>query len=74
MFTKQKREKYEAAIKEIEELHNQGRPILVGTASIETSEHLSALLKKKGIKHHVLNAKHHEKEAEIIAQAGRIEL
>jgi len=69
---KTKREKYEAAIKEIEELHNQGRPILVGTASIETSEHLSALLKKKGIKHHVLNAKHHEKEAEIIAQAGRI--
>lgn len=58
---KTKREKYEAAIKEIEELHNQGRPILVGTASIETSEHLSALLKKKGIKHHVLNAKHHEK-------------
>ncbi|WP_457621707.1 preprotein translocase subunit SecA [Persephonella sp.] len=69
---KTKREKYEAAIKEIEELHKQGRPILVGTASIETSEHLSALLKKKGIKHHVLNAKHHEKEAEIIAQAGRI--
>ncbi len=69
---KTKREKYEAAIKEIEELHKLGRPILVGTASIETSEHLSALLKKKGIKHHVLNAKHHEKEAEIIAQAGRI--
>ncbi|WP_456401167.1 preprotein translocase subunit SecA [Persephonella sp.] len=69
---KTKKEKFEAAIKEIEELHNQGRPILVGTASIETSEHLSGLLKKRGIKHHVLNAKHHEKEAEIIAQAGRI--
>ncbi len=69
---KTKKEKYEAAIKEIEELHKQGRPVLVGTASIETSEHLSALLKKKGIKHHVLNAKHHEKEAEIIAQAGRL--
>ncbi|WP_457640996.1 preprotein translocase subunit SecA [Persephonella sp.] len=69
---KTKKEKYEAAIKEIEELHKLGRPILVGTASIETSEHLSALLKKRGIKHHVLNAKHHEKEAEIIAQAGRI--
>ncbi len=69
---KTKKEKYEAAIKEIEELHKQGRPVLVGTASIETSEHLSALLKKRGIKHHVLNAKHHEKEAEIIAQAGRV--
>ncbi len=69
---KTKKEKFDAAIKEIEQLHKQGRPILVGTASIETSEHLSALLKKKGIKHHVLNAKHHEKEAEIIAQAGRI--
>ena len=69
---KTKKEKYEAAIKEIEELHKQGRPVLVGTASIETSEHLSALLKKRGIKHHVLNAKHHEKEAEIIAQAGRL--
>ncbi|SNZ10602.1 preprotein translocase subunit SecA [Persephonella hydrogeniphila] len=69
---KTKKEKFDAALKEIEELHKQGRPILVGTASIETSEQLSALLKKKGIKHHVLNAKHHEKEAEIIAQAGRI--
>ncbi|RMD46910.1 MAG: preprotein translocase subunit SecA, partial [Aquificota bacterium] len=69
---KTKKEKYEAAINEIVELHKQGRPILVGTASIETSEHLSGLLKKRGIKHHVLNAKNHEKEAEIIAQAGRI--
>ncbi|WP_297473577.1 preprotein translocase subunit SecA [Persephonella sp.] len=69
---KTKKEKFEAALKEIEQLHKLGRPILVGTASIETSEQLSALLKKKGIKHHVLNAKHHEKEAEIIAQAGRI--
>ena len=69
---KTKKEKFEAALKEIEQLHKLGRPILVGTASIETSEQLSSLLKKKGIKHHVLNAKHHEKEAEIIAQAGRI--
>ena len=48
-----------------------GRPVLVGTATIETSEHMSALLQKEGIEHKVLNAKFHEKEAEIIAQAGR---
>ena len=72
LIYKTKKEKFTQAIEEIEELHNQGRPILVGTASIETSEYLSSLLKKKGIKHHVLNAKNHAKEAEIIAQAGRI--
>jgi preprotein translocase subunit SecA len=65
------REKFEAVVKEIEELNRVGRPVLVGTISIEKSEHLSALLKKHGIKHVVLNAKYHEREAEIVAQAGR---
>ncbi|MBM4137151.1 MAG: preprotein translocase subunit SecA [Nitrospira sp.] len=63
--------KFNAVIKEIEELHTRGQPVLVGTISIEKSELLSHLLKKKGISHSVLNAKYHEKEAEIIAQAGR---
>ena len=58
--------------KRIAELTKIGRPILVGTISIEKSEYLSALLKKMGIKHNVLNAKHHEREAYIIAQAGRV--
>ncbi|MCP2520167.1 preprotein translocase subunit SecA [Candidatus Aminicenantes bacterium AC-335-K20] len=66
-----KKEKWEAVVKEIEECHKIGRPVLVGTTSIENSEHLSSLLRKRGIKHVVLNAKHHEREAEIIAQAGR---
>ncbi|OGP92657.1 MAG: preprotein translocase subunit SecA [Deltaproteobacteria bacterium RBG_16_48_10] len=65
-------EKFRAAVREIEELHRAGRPVLVGTISIEKSERLSHLLKKKGIPHNVLNAKHHEREAEIIAQAGRV--
>lgn len=64
-------EKYAAIINDIKEGMAQGRPILVGTATIETSEHMSALLTKEGIEHKVLNAKFHEKEAEIIAQAGR---
>ncbi|HEY5907791.1 MAG TPA: preprotein translocase subunit SecA, partial [Vicinamibacteria bacterium] len=64
-------EKYEAVVKEIEELNATGRPVLVGTISIEKSEHLSALLKREGIRHVVLNAKYHEREAEIVAQAGR---
>jgi preprotein translocase subunit SecA len=64
-------EKFEAVVKEIQELHDSGRPVLVGTISIEKSEHLSSLLKKAGIKHVVLNAKYHEREAEIVAQAGR---
>ncbi len=63
--------KFEAVIKEIEELHKMGRPVLVGTRSIEKSEILSRMLRKRGIKHNVLNAKHHEKEAQIIAQAGK---
>lgn len=64
-------EKYAAIIADIKESMTQGRPVLVGTATIETSEHMSNLLKKEGIDHKVLNAKYHEKEAEIIAQAGR---
>src|SRR5213594_2927314 len=65
------REKFEAVVGEIKEIHESGRPVLVGTISIEKSEHLSELLKKHGIKHVVLNAKYHEREAEIVAQAGR---
>ena len=64
-------EKFNAAIEEIKELHKEKRPVLVGTISIEKSELLSRFLSRTGIKHHVLNAKHHEKEAEIIAQAGQ---
>lgn len=63
-------EKYAAIIADIKESMTHGRPVLVGTATIETSEHMSNLLKKEGIDHKVLNAKYHEKEAEIIAQAG----
>lgn len=63
-------EKYAAIIADIKETLKQGRPVLVGTATIETSEHMSNLLHKEGIEHKVLNAKYHEKEAEIIAQAG----
>jgi preprotein translocase subunit SecA len=65
------REKFNAVEHEIEELHESGRPVLVGTISIEKSEELSVLLKKAGIRHVVLNAKYHEHEAEIVAQAGR---
>jgi preprotein translocase subunit SecA len=65
------KEKYFAAADEIQKLHANNQPILVGTTSIEKSERLSELLKKKNIKHVVLNAKYHEKEAEIVAQAGR---
>jgi preprotein translocase subunit SecA len=65
------REKFDAVVKEIQGLHQAGRPVLVGTISIEKSEQLSTLLKKAGIKHVVLNAKYHEREAEIVAQAGR---
>jgi preprotein translocase subunit SecA len=63
-------EKYEAILDQIEECHKRGQPMLVGTVSIEKSEHLSGLLKKRKIKHSVLNARHHEQEAAIIAQAG----
>ena len=64
-------EKFRAVVEEIRELHEKGQPVLVGTISIEKSERLSGLLKKAGVKHVVLNAKYHEKEAEIVAQAGR---
>ena len=64
-------EKYEAIVEEIRDIQEKGAPILVGTASIESSELLSGLLKKAGIRHSVLNAKFHEQEAEIIAQAGK---
>jgi len=69
---KSRREKFEAALDEIVELHKKGQPVLVGTISIDVSEALSKKLKKRGIKHEVLNAKNHEKEAEIIAQAGQM--
>ena len=65
-----KNEKYRAVIREIEAAHAKGQPVLVGTITIETSELISALLKKKGIQHEVLNAKFHEREAEIVALAG----
>jgi preprotein translocase subunit SecA len=64
-------EKFEAIADEIRDCHQRGQPVLVGTVTIEKSEKLSRLLKKRGIKHNVLNAKFHEKEAEIVAQAGR---
>ncbi len=68
---KTEREKFEAVVKEIEELHKKGQPVLVGTVSIAKSEVVSSFLKKRGVPHSVLNAKHHQREAEIIAQAGR---
>ncbi len=66
-----KKEKDVAVIAEIKDCHERGQPVLVGTISIEDSEHLSKLLKREGVPHHVLNAKQHEREAEIVAQAGR---
>ena len=65
------KEKFNAIVDEIVELNKKGQPMLVGTISIENSEKLSHMLKKRGVKHHVLNAKHHEKEAEIVAAAGK---
>ncbi|MEW5921951.1 MAG: preprotein translocase subunit SecA [Bacillota bacterium] len=66
------RGKFSAVVDEIAARHEQGQPVLVGTISIEKSEELSHMLTRQGIRHHVLNAKHHEKEAEIIAQAGQL--
>ncbi len=63
--------KFNAVVEQVKECHEKGQPVLVGTVSIENSERLSALLKRHGIKHQVLNAKYHEKEAEIVAQAGQ---
>jgi len=68
---KTKREKYNAVIEEIVQLTQQGRPVLVGTTSVEISELLSRMLKLRGIKHNVLNAKQHQREAEIVAEAGK---
>jgi preprotein translocase subunit SecA len=68
---KTKREKYRAALKEIQDIHARGRPILVGTISVEVSELLSSMLKRVGIIHSVLNAKYHQQEAEIVARAGQ---
>jgi len=64
--------KYDAIVEQIKECHEKGQPVLVGTITIEKSEELSLKLKKEGIKHNVLNAKYHEREAEIVAQAGRL--
>ncbi|MGQ9546251.1 MAG: preprotein translocase subunit SecA [Dehalococcoidia bacterium] len=64
--------KFAAVVREVKQLYEQGRPVLIGTTSIEKSEYLSGLLTRNGIPHQVLNAKHHEKEAAIIAQAGRL--
>ena len=63
--------KFRAVVEDIKRSHEKGQPVLVGTVSIEKSEKLSNILKREGIKHEVLNAKYHEKEAEIIAQAGK---
>ncbi|HSB18743.1 MAG TPA: preprotein translocase subunit SecA, partial [Anaeromyxobacteraceae bacterium] len=68
---KTEREKFNALCDEIEKRHQQGQPILVGTVSVAKSEVVSSLLKKRGVAHNVLNAKHHQREAEIVAQAGR---
>ncbi len=68
---KTEKAKFEAVIEQIEKCHEKGQPVLVGTISIEKSEQLSSMLKRRGIKHAVLNAKYHDKEAEIIAQAGK---
>ncbi|MGH7264862.1 MAG: preprotein translocase subunit SecA [Candidatus Rokuibacteriota bacterium] len=69
---KTEREKFDAVVAEIKQLYEAGRPVLIGTVSIEKSERLAKLLKRHGIPHQVLNARYHEKEAEIIAQAGRL--
>jgi preprotein translocase subunit SecA len=69
---KTKREKYNAVIEQIETLKKEGRPVLVGTTSVEVSETLSRMLKRKGVAHNVLNAKQHQREAEIVAHAGEV--
>jgi preprotein translocase subunit SecA len=66
-----RREKYNAIVEEVARQHERGLPVLVGTTSVEISETLSRMLKRQGMKHEVLNAKHHQREAEIVAQAGR---
>jgi preprotein translocase subunit SecA len=66
------KEKFKASINEMVELYNAGRPVLVGTLSIDKSERVSEMLKRRGVPHHILNAKNHEREAEVVAQAGRL--
>ncbi|MGN0483168.1 MAG: preprotein translocase subunit SecA [Lachnospiraceae bacterium] len=68
---KTKREKYRAVVDAVAESHRKGQPVLVGTINIDTSEEISGMLKRRGIKHNVLNAKYHEQEAEIVSQAGQ---
>jgi preprotein translocase subunit SecA len=68
---KSRREKYNAIVDEVEAVHNQGLPVLIGTVTVEVSETLSRQLKRRGLKHEVLNAKYHQREAEIVAQAGQ---
>src|SRR3989454_4363329 len=68
---KTRREKYNAVIEEAERQHKKGLPVLIGTVSVDVSETLSRMLKRRGLKHEVLNAKYHEREAEIVAQAGQ---
>jgi len=72
LIYRNERAKFNAVVEEIEEVHEAGRPVLVGTVSIEKSEYLAELLKRKGIKHQVLNAKNHEHESTIVADAGRL--
>ena len=72
LIYKTEKEKFNAVIEEIEEWQKKGRPVLVGTISIEKSERIGAMLGRRGVPHHVLNAKHHEREAEIVSQAGRV--
>lgn len=71
MVYKTKREKYNAVVEEVHRLVNDGRPVLVGTTSVEVSELLSRMLKREGVKHNVLNAKQHQREAEIVSEAGQ---
>ena len=69
---KNKKGKYNAILKQVQECHAKGQPVLIGTVSVEKSEEISKMLKMNGIKHTVLNAKHHEKEAQIVAEAGKL--
>ena len=71
MVYKTEKEKFRAVIDEIEECNRNGQPVLVGTVSIEKSERVASMLERRGVPHEVLNAKHHKREAEIVAQAGR---
>lgn len=68
---KTEKAKFNAVLEDVKRAHAKGQPVLVGTTSVETSENVSALFKKEGIKHEVLNAKNHQREAEIVAQAGK---